>query len=112
MQLPLYLYLQTGLKDTVSFHLVKGDASEKFLRNICIYACKYDVCFDCNNRILLIGISFVSLYIYKIPFGETAAYSVVSALGFVQRLCPLLCFVLVLMDSHPIHFSIFFNLSR
>lgn len=29
MQLPLYLDLQMGLKDTISFHLVNGDASEK-----------------------------------------------------------------------------------
>lgn len=74
MKLPLYLNLQTGLKDTVSFHLVKGDANEKFLRNICIYLSKYGVCFDYKSRILLIRVTFVGLYIYKIPFGEIAAY--------------------------------------
>lgn len=111
MQFPLYLNLQTGLKDTVSFHPLKGDASEKFWRNICIYVSKYDVCFDYNIRILLIRITFAASISTKyllerlLPVSHFCSWFCAMAVPALA-----LCASAYGLASHSLQH--FFNLSR
>lgn len=76
--------------------------SEKFLRNICAYASKYDVCCDCKSRILLIHITF-SVF----PCTEHPLEKLLPVSPFFSWFCAMPVPALVLMDSHSIHSSSF-----
>lgn len=74
------------------------DISEKFLRNICIYASKYDVYCDCNSRILLIHFIFSVSPCTKHPLERLLPVS-----HLFSWFCAMPVPAFVLVNSHPIH---------
>lgn len=78
------------------------DTSEKFLRNICAYVSKYDVCCDCKGRILLIHITFSVSLCTEHPLEKLLPVS-----HFFSQFSAMPVPALVLMDSHSIHSSSF-----
>lgn len=81
---------------------VESEASEKFLRNICAYASKYDVCCDCKTKILLIHITFSLSLCTEHPLEKLLPVS-----NFFSWFCAMPVPALALIDSHPIHSSSF-----